>query len=241
MTAERNEVLAHAFEELGRACQVVAAALHLPGGDQQPTKKASSAQAHEPRAPKQKPLALSQEPVALGKTDRRVLLALAQLGRSLNMDELAFYIGVSRTSGGFGQALADLRKDGLIEGPGAAIEITAAGRVELGEFTPLPTGHELFAFWCSKLGTTHEKVLRALHKSRSALNMDALSEATGLSRTSGGLGQALADLRKMRLIDGPGSAMRLSADFKRAIEPTIGVFDMSSGRSVRVDTKGNAR
>jgi hypothetical protein len=68
-----------------------------------------------------------------------------------------------------------------------------------------------------------------------------LGEATGLSHTAGGFTQALADLRRMDLVSGTGKAMQLSTDFKRALEPTIGVFDMSSGRSVRVDTKGNAK
>jgi hypothetical protein len=45
----------------------------------------------------------------------------------------------------------------------------------------------------------------------------------------------------MELITGGGSGMQLSPDFKRALEPTVGVFDRGSGVQVRVDSKGNVR
>lgn len=246
MNANRSPSLAQAFAELGRACAKVAAALAAEAGERAAAtpSSASAAPAARPKR-NQRPLDLaaaeSVSPIS-GGTRRKVLLALAQLGRPLNMDELAFFAGLSRTSGGLGQALADLRRDEEIEGPGAAMSILPAGLAELGEYTPLPTGHALFEFWARKLGGTCEKVIRSLRNASAPLDMDQLARETGLSRTSGGLGQALADLRKMRLITGGGKAMQLSPDFRRAIEPTISVFDKSSNRTVKVDrSTGHAR
>lgn len=250
MVTNRDRVIAHAFQELGRACEVLAAALLLGSYDAEARTapvEASPAVKPEPkaRAPKQKPLNLlandDAAPEGLTKTQRKILVALAQLGRPVKMAQVGLFTGLSHTAGGFTQAVADLRRDGLAEGPGAALEITPAGRVELGEFAPLPTGHALFEFWCSKLGTTAEKILRALKQARQPLSASDLGDTTNLSHTAGGFTQALADLRRMDLITGNGKSMTLSPDFKRALEPTIGIFDTGSGRQVRVDVKGNAR
>jgi len=178
MTSNRDRVIAHAFEELARACQVVAAALLL----RENTGEARAAPAEasprvkpeaKTRAPKQKALSLLanvEAPEGLSKTQRKILVALAQLGRPVKMAQVGLFTGLSHTAGGFTQAVADLRRDALAEGPGSALEITGAGRAQLGEFAPLPTGHALFEFWCSKLGTTAEKILRALKSARHSMS-----------------------------------------------------------------------
>jgi len=250
MSTEHEEVLAHAFDELGRACQVVAAALRLTGDKKNLLRDDSGIEFPAPfakpmpKARKQKPLAVvdaEAQSEGLTKTQRKILVALAQLARPLSSAQLAFWLGVSKGSGTIGQGLADLRRDGLINGPGSAVTINGAGLEALGEYAALPAGQALFLFWCQKLGGGAERVLRYLRPLHHPVSSADIADALGVSRGSGTVGQALADLRRMQLVTGPGSAVQLSPDFRRALEPTIGVFDMSSGRSVRVDTKGNAR
>jgi len=193
----------------------------------------------EPAPPSResRPTPLVAEEPARGGARRKILVALAQYGRPMSKTQIALYAGLSATSGGLSQALADLRADGAITGPGSANTITSAGYTELGDWARLPEGNALFEFWCSKMGGAAEKVLRVLRRSQEPMSKSAVATAAGLSNTSGGLSQALADLRKMQLIEGGGQAMYLSALLRRAIEPTIGVHNKSSGTSVLVDAR----
>src|SRR6478735_1212916 len=119
-----------------------------------------------PRAPKQRPLPLPSDsaPDGMSKTARKILVALAQLRRPLDRKQLGIMTGLSASTGPFGVALAQLRRDGLIAGGGREMTITPKGIAELGDWTPLPVGHALFEYWCAKLGSTAEKILRALRR-----------------------------------------------------------------------------
>jgi len=197
----------------------------------------------EPVLRQQRPLAITDdEPQPATKTSRKILVALAQVGRPMSAAQIGLFTGLAHKGGAFAKALTDLRALSLIEGGASRIELTPHGRAELGEYAPLPEGHALFEFWCGKLGTTSEKILRALRKANHSMSSAALGEATGLSHTGGSFSAALTSLRKMDLIEGGGSGMRLSADLLRAIEPTVRVFDTTSGKTTRIDaTKGTAR
>lgn len=253
MTDRQNQALAEAFADLGQACARIAAALlDLERTETSAEKQASSPAVSEGAptpvpSPKrdQKPLVITgadDEPEGLSKTGRKILVALAQFDRSMNRPQLGVMTGLSATTGPFGVALAQLRRDGLIDGGGAAMTITARGRLEVGDYAPLPTGHALFEYWANKLGSTQAKVLRALRSSQESMSKADLGAATGLSHSTGPFGVALAELRRMQLIAGGGSGMQLSPDFRRAIEPTISVFDKGSGRTVKVDrATGHAR
>lgn len=119
--------------------------------------------------------------------------------------------------------------------------LTAGGRAELGEYAPLPEGSQLFEFWCSKLGGTAAQLLRALRQSPAPMSMAELGAATELSHATGSFKQAIAKLRRMDVIDGSGAALQLTAELRRALEPSIGVFDTTSGRTVRVNAHGHVR
>jgi hypothetical protein len=243
-----SSAVAEAFAELAHACAKVAAALRAENRDEaHPHQQESAAPHAKPeraaREPKpQRPLALADgqgTPAGFGKTTRKILVALAQLGRPSSAAQVGLLTGLSHTAGSFTKALADLRANDLIAGTGAAMTITPAGAAWLGEYAPLPEGHALFDFWCSKLGTTAEKILRALKKSRVAMSAEEVGVATALSHTAGSFTKALAELRRMQLIEGPGTGMRLSAELLLAIEPKVRVFDTTNGRTVRVNQKGH--
>ncbi len=200
-------------------------------------------------------VAVAQRPIVdvfdregLTKTEVKILTALAQVhessSRALSAAQIGIRTGLSHTSGSFTQTLADLRKEELIVGKSGGIRITADGLEALGPFPRLPEGEALFEYWCHKVGGAGSKILKALRKRCRDVGASTVASAgmlgadTGLSATSGSFTQALADLRKLELIEGGGSGMTLSVEMQRACEVTIGVHDTSTGKSVRVDRGG---
>ncbi len=234
-----HKALSEAFAELSRAAARVSAALLAADHGSEAAPARTPKTSPGPRA--QKPLALvPEEPAAQPtKTSRKILVALAQVARPMSAAQIGLFTGLAHKGGAFSKALTDLRADGLIEGGGASMVITAAGRAELGEYAPLPTGHALFEYWCKKLGTTAEKILRALRRADGPMSSAAIGEATMLSHTGGAFSASLTTLRKMDLIVGGSAGMRLSPELLHAIAPTIGVYDKSSGNSIRVNREGH--
>lgn len=174
-------------------------------------------------------------------TARKMLVALKQLGRPVTLIQLGFYARVSSQSSSFGKAIAELRRAELIDGPGDKLSLSAAGAAEIGEVAPLPERHELFNLLCQRLEPTAEAMMRALKGEHHGITLERLGEKANRSVTSSSFGKAIAKLRRLGFVEGPGSALMLSQELRLALEPTIGVHDMSSGRSVRVDRRGNAK
>jgi hypothetical protein len=116
--------------------------------------------------------------------------------------QLAIFAGYSATSGGLGQALADLRAGDFIAGSGSDMRITRAGLDIAPDVEELPKGNALAQYWIARLKGAQRRVFEAVWScARAGLDsVDQLASVTGYSATSGGLGQAIADLRKMELI-----------------------------------------
>ena len=178
----------------------------------------------------------------LTKGEAKILTALAQAGRALSTAQIGTRCGLSSGSGSFAQAIAALRADGYVSGPGSAVVITDDGLEVLGPFTRLPEGKQLFDYWCHKVGGAGGKILAALrqrHRDRGGpMSTAELGAATGLSHGSGSFAQALAKLRRLDLIEGPGSGIVLSAEMQQAAEIAIGVFDRVAGKTVKVNREG---
>ena len=142
--------------------------------------------------------------------EKKILHALAQ-GGAMSRKKLAIWTGYSFTSGSFGQALADLRAAGGIDGPSSAIIITKEGKESIaGETERLPTGRALLDWWVSKRPKSDGDVLKILADHGRAMSREDLAQAADRSNTSGSFGQTLADLRKLGLIDGPSKAICIS-------------------------------
>jgi hypothetical protein len=247
----RSEKVAALYAQLARTYAALSAALleaeatppPPPATEAHPANKPTVFRRAEAAAaassPRQRalPVGAGDEPFALSSGNRKILVALAQLGRPLTAAQVGWFARLSSTTGTFTQGLADLRREGLIDGPGSALTITARGLAQLGEFAPLPTGHALFEFWCDKIGGAGAKILRVLRPAHELLSAADVGEACQLSYTTGTFTQALADLRKMHLIEGKGSGLRLTDEFRQALAPTIGVFNTTSGKSVKLDAR----
>jgi hypothetical protein len=237
---------AQAFRSLARYIDELAAALEGEGGPSVHGETARTPRV-KPPAPKLdlaaiKALDTVPDREGLTKTETKILTALAQAGVALSLAQIGTRCGLSSGAGSFAQAVAALRGDGYIVGPGSGLKITEDGLEALGPFARLPEGAALFDYWCAKVGGTGGKILAALrqrHRAREgAATASQIGAATGLSHSAGSFAQALAKLRRLDLIEGPGSAVVLSAEMQRACEVTIGVFDRQSGKQVRVDRTG---
>lgn len=176
----------------------------------------------------------------LTKGERKVLVALAQIGKPAPAMIVGLVARVSHKTGPFGTTLASLRRDGLITGPVSALSITVSGHEAIGDFAPLPRGFELFEYWCNKLPGSCGKILKALKSSEHPITSEEVGSIAGISASTGPFGTALATLRKLDFITGSNKGLSLSDEVRKLFEPTIGIHQPSTGRSVRVNRTGTA-
>lgn len=178
------------------------------------------------------------EQKSLTKSERKVLVALAQIGKPAHASVVGLVARVSHKTGPFGTTLAELRRSGYVTGSVANLAITHEGLAALGDYAPLPRGHELFEYWCEKLPGSCGKILRALKMAEGPITSKEVGRLAGISSTTGPFGTALATLRKLDFVTGTGKSLELSEDVRKLFEPTIGVHQPSTGRSVRVNREG---
>lgn len=140
----------------------------------------------------------------LDKCQRAVLSVLAIHGRPMSLKEISILTGYRITSGGFAQAIANLIKAGYVTRGDKMLEITAAGKIAIPTPDQLPTGADLLEYWKQHLKGAHANILQVLYDHGGAIvSFDEVCDVTGYKPTSGGLAQALADLKKLRLITVP--------------------------------------
>lgn len=148
----------------------------------------------------------------IAKCERAILTALAQYHEGRSTAQIAILAGYSVTSGGFRNSLSKLRSAGFITREQPA-RITPAGLAALGEWTPLPTGEGLQAYWLGELAKCERAILKALLTSHpEGLLLDDLADMTGYQRSSGGFRNSLSRLRTLELIT-RGHPIKASDEF----------------------------
>lgn len=188
----------------------------------------------------------------------KILLCLWQVGKPCTRNQIAFYTGMSPTSGSMGTAYADALDEGLVvqAGRGKGYELTEAGTKAISEaygsaFPPaMPRGSEIFGAFCEREGGNVEVLAEALYALARLHGFDEsftreqiaqhASEATGrtVSSTSGSTGAAFARLVKLEVIKGRRGGYQLSEWMKDIVRPvTIGVRDTRTGREHKVEVK----
>lgn len=139
----------------------------------------------------------------LGKPERAILGVLSQYPEGCTSGKLTLLTGY-RYSGGFKNALSNLRTQGLIEGSNTdTMRITDTG-LALGGGSSLPTGRDLIDFWLNhrSFGLAEKKILAALVEAHpKAMTAEQLCEATGYAY-SGGFKNALSNLRTAGVLGG---------------------------------------
>lgn len=142
---------------------------------------------------------------ALGKGgDYRILVALAQNPDGADYKKVALLAGLSNSSGSFSTYLSTLRGLDFITGDRSCLCITSAGVAAVGDFKPMPVGEALVEYWRNRLGDGGKRRIfdAAVQTYPNPLSREGLSEATGLSCTSGSFSTYLSELRTLGLITG---------------------------------------
>lgn len=134
---------------------------------------------------------------------RALLTVLLQRG-SANRKQLAVMSGYSVTSGGFAQALAQLRNAGLLDGGASGfVPVLPQAERALGHVEPLPRGPALLEYWSERVGPCASAILeRVVTEYPKSVDRTELASTTGYSASSGGFASALAQLRTLALLDG---------------------------------------
>ncbi len=150
----------------------------------------------------------------LNAYQRKTLAVLAQHG-PCQKGRLALLAGY-RWSGGFSNALGDLRTRGLITGANTeTMAITDAGRDAAGDVPALPRGRALVDYWLNhhSFNAYQRRVLTALvDVYPEGLTKEGITTATGYA-WSGGLSNALGDMRTAGVIVGKNTeVMRASEE-----------------------------
>lgn len=154
-----------------------------------------------PGPPPAAPTATGEGSEDLGLAERKILGVLAQFPGGRSKVQIAILTGYSAKSGGFNNALGKLRtKDLITPARVEPVKATAAGLAAAGDVEPLPTGSQLLAYWCGKLGKAEREVLTVLYGSPGGLSKEEIGQVTGYSVTSGGFNNALGKLRSLELI-----------------------------------------
>lgn len=177
------------------------------------------------------------------KMRRAILITLAQYGRAMTPEQIGIYSGKAHKGGAFLRALGDLKAENKVAGliGGKVLQITAAGFEELGDWARLPEGMALFEHWCGKLGEMAELILRCLLE-YDARDAEEIGELINRAHKGGAFIRALSQLRKMQLVVSIGKKYALSPDLRRAVAPSVRVYNTATGHEHRVDAhKGHAR
>jgi uncharacterized protein len=148
----------------------------------------------------------------LSKSERKVLIALAQYPAGRTKVQIAILTGYAHNGGGFNNSISALRSRGLLEGSGESMTITRAGLGALGSYDPLPSGRALADHWMGQLSKAEKSALQVLiDVYPRALDKATLAIRAGYEANGGGFNNALSRLRTLELITGRGE-MRASED-----------------------------
>lgn len=173
-------------------------------------------------------------PEGYSKVELRLLRTLVSLGGVASLALLGTCGGFAHKTGPVGTALAKLRRTGLLEGTTAALRVLPAGREVAGDVLPLPHGHKLLEFWCERIGSPGDKILRGLNQTHGTATIEEVGKLMGFAPRTGPVGTAIAKLRRIGFIEGSSKALNLTNAFQLAIGPHINIFDRATGRETLV-------
>lgn len=158
---------------------------------------------------------------------RAILTAHAQHPGGRTIGQLTTLTGY-RNSGGFKNALSDLRTSGYMTGKNTEVMYaTDEGIAALGTWEPLPTGDELIEHWIGNVSGMERVILRTMIDRADEPDWDADGLAAVCINpannqpyaNSGGFKNALSKLRTLELIEGSNTGgMHLHPDFAEAID-----------------------
>ena len=157
----------------------------------------------------------------LPRAQNRILRTLAQHHpNTKNKKQIAILTSYSINSGGFANALSNLKISGFMEVDNLGkFIITDSGFEALGEeYAPLPVGQELIEYWKRKLGRAQRRILAVLcDEYPKSLSKEMIAIMTDYQVTSGGFNNALSKLRILELITGTKEIRASDVFYENAI------------------------
>ena len=172
--------------------------------------RATSAALHDPTLDRLGPSRQRVGGSKLTGPERKILTALAQHG-ACAVDKLAALVGYHRRSKGFTNPLGFCRSRGWLADVGDCVVLTSHGRQALGDWTPLPTGRALLAYWMERLGGPERKILASLAQvAPRPLTREQLAHGAEYHPRSKGFTNPLGRLRTLGLVEGR-ETIRLAA------------------------------
>jgi hypothetical protein len=142
---------------------------------------------------------------SLNKCMHAILSVLKTHAREMSLKEISILTGYKITSGAFAQSVANLIKLNYAERNNKKLSITSDGDEVVGEVAKLPTGFDLLQYWKGQLSSAHGSILQVIFDRREEVTtVEEIIETTGYSRTSGAFAQALADIKKLQLVNAVG-------------------------------------
>lgn len=144
-----------------------------------------------------------------------VLAALELFGvEQPSKQMVAAHARVSPKSGGYFNNLSRLRSLECVDYPaGGQVALTAAGKLLANYPAKAPTLSDLHESWLSIVSGPQAELLRHLIRVHpSHIAKDALADAVGVSRSSGGYFNNLSHLRTLGAIEYPGKGLAKAAD-----------------------------
>lgn len=139
--------------------------------------------------------------------ERKILTALAQYPDGRTKVQVAILTGYAHNGGAFNNYFSSLRSKAyvVLNLPPDRYRITDAGRVALGEYTPLPTGAALLDHWRGQLSKAERAALDVVVAAYpGSLTQDTVAERAGYTPGTGGINNAISRLRTLELIQGYG-------------------------------------
>lgn len=137
----------------------------------------------------------------LPRAERKILTVLAQYPDGRTINQVAILTGYAIGTGGFNNAMSNLRTRGFIVGQKENLQITDTGLGVLGDYEVLPSGDALLRMWMGKLGKAEKAVLATLEGIYpEEASPDWVSGQSGYTPKSGGVNNAISRLKTLELI-----------------------------------------
>jgi len=145
-----------------------------------------------------------------------LLNVIAQYPEGCTLDKACIVAGYKPGSGGVGQAVAQLKRLGLIDKSGQShFRATVEGCATANPID-LPSGSNLLEYWRGKLSPCARELLTVYfdaYPKEMHINDACASCPNPYKPGSGGVGQAVAELKKAEVITGARGVFRASAVF----------------------------
>jgi hypothetical protein len=209
---ERQRILREHLEKLQGRPLTVTPATAQRAPQNQAVRLPASKPAHAPRPPAPQSAGNGSAEISGGL--KRMMIAIAQRP-GLTKKQIGVRAGLSSSSGTFGTYLGRLRSNGWLIEENGGFSLSENGRLDLGDYTPLPEGQGLLNYWLGELGGGAQRMLQVLAEAYpDALSKEQLGERAGISATSGTFGTYLGKLRSLELIEGKGELRAAEEFFK---------------------------